>query len=438
MLRGNNAHKLMHMRAANDSSSNLHPALTLVVETADGMIIRDVPNASLLPDDEERGPAAENATRDSAARWGLPDFVFLPEQQRKGAGVRERGDGLIIADGIAALIQVKARNAETGTPEREQSWLKSNITKAIKQAKGSIRHLAHRREKLTSARGRRVEIDGALFDWIAVVIVDHPNPPEFTPDLTEAGNIPCVVLLRRDWEFLFEHMRSTLAVLHYLTRVAGEEYKLGGEPERYMQAALADSEASARPLPTALQRLAGPTESAPIYSVPRAPLTPTDEGGLLFRIIMEDVAISHIGEHPENARLELLTALDTLPPAYRPELSRVLMKFMASVARYKDNTVHSESRVFVPFPGDQRPMLFMVASQHAHKSSPLLSIRTQLLHHEYWGALDGASGSTVGVMLTPTQIKGRQWDTSTIWLKGNFELTEEEAEEYRQTITGRI
>jgi hypothetical protein len=74
------------------------------------------------------------------------------------------GHGLVIADGIAALIQVEARNAEPSTPERKASWLTSAITKVIKRAKGSSQHLAHRRENLTSARG------GALR-----LMVDHLN-----------------------------------------------------------------------------------------------------------------------------------------------------------------------------------------------------------------------------------------------------------------------
>ncbi|NMR32293.1 hypothetical protein [Crystallibacter degradans] len=415
------------------------PELTLLVDAPDGLMIRRVPNASLLPTDEELGPVAESSTRDSAAKWGLPDFVFLPEQQRQGAGVRERGDGLVIADDIAALIQVKARNAVPGSAEREASWLTSNIKKAIKQAKGSIRHLAHRREKLTSARGRRVEIDGALYSWIAVVIVEHPQPPaDFTPSLEEAGSVPCVVLLRRDWEFLFDHLRSTRAVLHYLSRVAGEEQELGGEPARYTQAALADADALPKELPDALRRLAGPADAAPAYSAPLAPLEAADDSSMLFRIILEDVANTDIGEDSESDRLELLTALDTLPASYRPELGAALLKFMKSVAQHRGEKVRSESRVFIPYPGDQVPMVFMVTSAHFSRAQPLLSMRTRLLHHEYWSSLQEGAGSTVGVMLTPSRQKNRAWDTSTIWLKGPTGLTEEDAQELRKHITGRI
>ncbi|MCO4256350.1 hypothetical protein NG696_14115 [Pseudarthrobacter sp. HLT1-5] len=402
-------------------------------------MVRDVPNASLLPPDLEVGPAAEDSTRVSAARWGLPDFVFLPEQQRQGAGVRERGDGLVVADGIAALIQVKARNAEPGTPDREASWLTSAITKAIKQAKGSIRHLAHRRENLTSGRGRRVEIDGGLFQWIAVVIVDHPAPPAgFVPSLEEAGAIPCVVLLRRDWEFLFEHLRSTRSVLHYLQRVAGETAELGAEPSRYMQVALADLQAEAKEMPEKLRSLAGLEQDAPVVSTPYAPLEAADDGALLFRIIMEDVATTHMGESTEADRLKLLTSLDTVPAAYRPELGRVLLKFMSTISRHRGSSIKTETRVFVPHPGDQCPIVFIVASKLDSMMRNHLFLRTQLHHEDYWRSIGGVPGSTIGVLLTPSSSAKRQWDTSTVWLDGEQAFDAQQVAKIRQYINSGL
>jgi len=73
-------------------------SLTLVIETDAGIAVRRIPNASPLPVGEIQGYAAEDAVRDAAATWGMPDFVFLPEQQRVGAGVRELGDGLLLRD----------------------------------------------------------------------------------------------------------------------------------------------------------------------------------------------------------------------------------------------------------------------------------------------------------------------------------------------------
>jgi hypothetical protein len=67
--------------------------LTLVIETSAGTAVRRISDASSLPERESQGYAAEDAVHSAASTWGLPDFVFLPEQQREGSKVRELGDG---------------------------------------------------------------------------------------------------------------------------------------------------------------------------------------------------------------------------------------------------------------------------------------------------------------------------------------------------------
>jgi len=49
------------------------------------------------------------------------------------------------------------------------------------------------------------------------------------------------VLLRRDWEFVFEQLKSTSAVIAYFDRVAGETVTLGNEFVRYYDLAQADA-----------------------------------------------------------------------------------------------------------------------------------------------------------------------------------------------------
>ncbi|WP_405466679.1 hypothetical protein OG783_28720 [Streptomyces jietaisiensis] len=46
--------------------------------------------------------------------------------------------------------------------------------------------------------------------------------------VTQDGNTPVIALLRRDWEFLFNQLRSTHAVVGYLHRVAASAPVLGG------------------------------------------------------------------------------------------------------------------------------------------------------------------------------------------------------------------
>lgn len=71
-------------------------SLTLIVETAAGILMRRVPNSSPLPPDREQGKAAEGAIQDAAALWGLPDFTYRGQVVRVGSGVRELGDGLLV------------------------------------------------------------------------------------------------------------------------------------------------------------------------------------------------------------------------------------------------------------------------------------------------------------------------------------------------------
>jgi hypothetical protein len=86
---------------------------------------------------------------------------------------------------------------------------------------------------LENLRGRQITVDGELLQWVAVVVVDHPSPPRrYTPELSNS-KLPVVVLLRRDWELLFEHLPSTHAVVGYIERVVAEEaVPLSEEPAR--------------------------------------------------------------------------------------------------------------------------------------------------------------------------------------------------------------
>lgn len=86
------------------------PTLVLRVETPDGVFLRPIMPASVLPPDVEHGGVAADATRDAAAFWGLPDFVFRPAMRARGSGSRELGDAILVVGDRAASVQVKARH----------------------------------------------------------------------------------------------------------------------------------------------------------------------------------------------------------------------------------------------------------------------------------------------------------------------------------------
>lgn len=298
------------------------PPLTLIVETDEGTFVREVADALPLAAGVERGPAAEEATRSAVARWGLPDFVFRPILRRVGSGVRELGDVVLLHHGRGVVVQVKSRTSATADDGRERAWLKKAIATAARQASGTVRSMRSADAVLQNLRGRRITVNGDRLQWVAVVVVDHPSPPRrYTQDLSKS-KLPVVVLLRRDWEFLFEHLRSTHAVVGYIERVAAKEaVPLGEEPVRYYELAAADAVADPEPLDARIVS-DGRHYSAPL--LPRAPVGSDDHNAhLLVRMILEDIASTPMDDTvDEGHRIEVLAAIDTLPVSIRTDLGQ--------------------------------------------------------------------------------------------------------------------
>jgi len=182
--------------------------LTVMIRAGSKIAARRIPSATSLPTSMGQGYAAEAATRDAATLWGLPDFVYEAGEQRVGPGTRELGDGILIIGELGIVLQVKSRTASSSDPEKERRWLEKNIAQALAQGAGTIRQLGRKPAALTNLRGRTIDIDGSDHRWLVVVVIDHPGPPGgLQPPLAEAH--PSVVLLRRDWEFLFDQLKST-------------------------------------------------------------------------------------------------------------------------------------------------------------------------------------------------------------------------------------
>lgn len=414
-------------------------SLTLVIETEAGTAIRRIPDASPLHDGETQGYAAEESIRDAAATWGLPDFVFLPEQQRVGSRVRELGDGLLLVGDHAAVIQSKSRTDPTDSVERELSWLRKNVEKALKQGSGTVRELKLTSANMTNARGRTVPVDGEAYSWLTVVIVDHSNPPRGFRPPPAPTEVPAIVLLRRDWEFLFDHLRSTRAVLAYLLRAAsaGDVVELGDEPRRYHEYALADITTEPDPVHPSVAALRG-RASLSAVSTARAPLEPAGHDDqprhLLFRMLMEDIAKTPVPVEQEPHRLLMLAAIDGLPVGHRTELGATLLRFFTSAAAHDGEGTLSHSRTVIPNPGEFTPLLFIVASELSEMAKEALFVRTHLLHCDFSAAVGEWEHCTVGVMLTPTKVPGRLWDTSTSTLSGDPGYSPELLEQMREVV----
>ena len=399
--------------------------LTVMIRAGSKIAARRIPSATPLPTSMGQGYAAEAATRDAATLWGLPDFVYEAGEQRVGPGTRELGDGILIIGELGIVLQVKSRAALSSDPEKERRWLGKNITQALAQGAGTIRQLERQPAALTNLRGRTIDVDGNDHRWLIVVVIDHPDPPAgLQPPLAEAH--PAVVLLRRDWEFLFDQLKSTHAVGQYCERVAGEPLELGTEPLRYYDLASADAETEPEVLDGP-----GPTISAPL--LPLAPAGSDDlEAHYMVREVLEAIASPRSLVANETDRLRVLAELDRLPVGHRANIGRFLLASMEEVLPGPTGQIVWRMRS-LRGPAGQAHLGFAVSSRsHSEELQDLFGWWVQLRHNDALttrGDLEDLT--TVGVLLTPRD-EGEKWDTTMAAISGDPKFSEEELATLRE------
>lgn len=400
------------------------PALTLMVETSAGVFLRPIAHALPLPAGSNQGSAAEAAVESCAAVWGLPDFVYRPVLRRVSSGTREIGDRILLVGRNGVVVQIKRRADRTDDETREAAWIRKASTKGLRQGLGTIRALTSEPTRLINGRGREIAVDANRVDWIVVVVVDHDDPPE---DLfvEKAGNVPQVVLLRRDWEFLFDQLRSAHAVVQYLKRAAeADPIELGREPVRYYRLAAADAATPPSPLDA---RIIG--EGTPISAplLPQAPVAADADGfHRLLRIILEDIATSPVAHEIEESRLSVLSEIDRLPVAHRSELGKLLLDMLNDVAGVDASETKWRFRLF-RFAPPEPQLGFGACSRFSELHMEAFRQWVTLRHHEFGADLGTYEGvATVGVLLTPRHDGLRPWDTTMVRAEGDFELTDEE------------
>lgn len=400
-------------------------SLSIIVATPDGVFERVVPDVTPLRPFDRSGRAAEVAVSDAAATWGLPDFVYAPPIERKGKGVREVADGLIVVGHIGAIVQSKARETDPGDETRERNWIIKQALHGVKQATGSARRLRTAPTTMRNGRGRSLPVDGAAIRWVGVVVVDHPNPPTRVDPPDWDGPLPIVTLLRRDWEFLFEQLRSTHAVVSYLIRVADNPIPFGTEPERYYELAQRDARATPGEVDPRLSRI-GIIRSHPI--LPTQPAgTDNDTAHGIVRIILEDIATIPATAEEELPRQKILASIDSLPVAHRTELGEYLLNAFETLS---GSTKPGEFpkfafRTFITgLEADQ--IGFGVCSDAGDQVREMFHSWLETRHHQRVARLDGADDlTTVGILLTPRSDGLRRWDTAIAALRGDLQLTSE-------------
>lgn len=401
---------------------------TLLRLDGDVVFGREIPEASPPEPSVEVGIGVERASLEAAALLGLPDFVFRPKVVQKGSGVREVGDGTLVTGERGIALQVKAREGATNNTQREANWLVKKAAEGLRQAYGTIRStLNDSGLTLTNLRDRSVRLHGDTIDWVPVVILDHPNPPDnVIPD--REPNKYGLILLRRDWEFLWQQLRSVSAIVDYAHRVANDErVPLGTEVSRYFDLADRDARAESNPVEPWMTDIGDIRQ----ISGPRLPREPVDTSDVVghdvFHRILEDIAATAF-TGDEQTRIEVLALIDQVAVTHRAELGRTLLRRIDHCALAPADTLLAQHRVVFIDHG-RLHLAFSVYSQFTGYHRQLYE--TWLLHRrqEFLQAsrADGPNYPwSVGVLLTPRPDGHRLWDTSVFATNGGPAYDQEE------------
>lgn len=393
----------------------------LRLSEAGSVIGREIAPARELLGSNQDGAVVEEAVRAAAGSWGLRDLVLRPKVFSKGSGIRELGDGTILAGPRGISLQVKARGVTGDTAEKATKWMLKNAAHGLRQARGTIRTaLLNPAVELTNLRGRPITIRGRSVAWIPVVVIDHPNPPP-------TGVIPAsdpkgasVVLTRRDWEFLWDQLRSATAIVDYLHRVAPEEdpLELGAESNRYLDLADKDAETPPDELPDWIPETQALRASLPL--LPHDPAGSADGfGHSIFQQILEDIANTDF-TGDEADRIMLLSHIDRVPVAARAELGRLLLRRLTRCAEAAPDVHRVDHRIMYIDQGTLQLTFTTMSQLTGHHQEIYRS--WLLLRRQDFLAKSKALGPvypwTVGVLLTPRPDAPRPWDTTTLSTNG--------------------
>lgn len=399
---------------------------------------RIVPAARPLDPALTKGKSAELASMDAAAVWGMPDYVFKPTVVRTGSGPREVSDFILVTGRVGLLLQVKSR-AEPGVrAEREELWAYKQSAAAVRQAKGSLRMLRREPSLHTNLRGQQLTIGyDDVQRWVIVVLIDHERPPIGT-DLSAhlpASADPIVVLTRRDWQFLWDQLKSGTAVASYLARVADDEMEcgLGQEAARYYRLAAEDALAPQISIESAEHLYGDPRH----WSGPELPQEPAGhgerQGFATLRLVQEDVAQTAFEEthsppdaEAVRARLRMLWALDDVSVVHRRQLGADLLAWLRDAKSAPEEELRWRARRMVGHVGT--PLLgFAVASRLDPAVRNVFENWALLAHHQNCARSASTLAETMCVLLVPHSDLVDRWDSVCLFTEGPSHLLEHDA-----------
>ena len=333
---------------------------------------------------------------------------------------------------VGVVLQTKCRTAPGSNVDRERRWIRSAVNDAARQAAGTLRTLRSAPQTMTSLRGVPHEIVADRFDWLSVIIIDHDTPP---PDLIvdPSTKHPAIVLLKSDWDFLFNHLRSTFAVVRYLRHaVQFEAIELGTEWIRYGHFAF---EASLEPESTIDPRLL--IKGAVPYHSPLLSLTPaTEDDGTaqaFYRMILDEVALIMMSD-PDlgaDARLDVLAELDALPVSMRSAVARYILDSITELSEEIPEGVKWLTRT-IRGTADGTQLMYGACSMQFEGYRDFLQSRLIFRHHD----LRAEAGpencqATLAIILTPRRDGTRPWDVTICRIAGEVEIDAGEAQAKR-------
>jgi hypothetical protein len=223
-------------------------------------------------------------------------------------------------------------------------------------------------------------------------------------------------MIRRDWEFLWDQLRSATAIVDYVHRVADEDdpLELGAETHRYFDLAHRDANAPPTPVPDWFPEASAEPTNLPL--LPRDPAASGDEfGHAIFQRILEDIARTDF-TGDESDRIALLSQIDRVAVATRASLGHLLLRRLTACAEAAPEGHRMEHRIMYLDRGDLH-LAFTTMSQLTGYHQEIY--KNWLLHRrQTFLNRSGAKGPiypwTVGVLLTPRAHGGRPWDTTVI------------------------
>ena len=236
-------------------------------------------------------------------------------------------------------------------------------------------------------------------------------------------------MLRRDWEFLWNQLRSSSAIVDYIHRVSTEDdpAELGSETHRYFDLANKDFHAPPSRSPDWMDDGGADPVNGPL--LPKDPASAGDELGFrVFQRILEDIAATDF-TGDETDRVQMLSHIDRMAVTARADLGRLLLRRLINCGDAPKGELRVQHRLLYIDQGELHLSFTCMGSLTGYYHE---MFRTWFLHRRQRFLMQtNAKGPiwpwSVGVLLTPRpSTNDRLWDTTVIATNGPPEFDDPE------------